>query len=67
MENSIKNELIMRNKANFQKSQIFITVISTTNYNEKLKMDTWSKQTQTNPILSDSGGLSDLLIFRLTW
>jgi hypothetical protein len=50
----------MRNKPNFQKSQMFITVVSTTNYNEKLKLDTWSKQTQmplgmayaTKPILS---------------
>jgi hypothetical protein len=29
---------------------MFITVISTTNYNEKCKLDTWSKQTQTKPI-----------------
>jgi hypothetical protein len=41
----------MRNKANFPKSQMFITVISTMNYNEKTTLDTWSKQTQTNPIL----------------
>jgi hypothetical protein len=41
----------MQNKANFQKSQMFITIVSTTNYNEKLKMDTWSKRTQTKPIL----------------
>jgi hypothetical protein len=41
----------MRNKANFRKSQMFITVVSTMNYNEKWTMDTWSKQTQTNPIL----------------
>jgi hypothetical protein len=40
----------MRNKPNFQKSQMFITVVSTRNYNEKLMMDTWSKQTQTKPI-----------------
>jgi hypothetical protein len=43
----------MRNKANFQKSQMFITSINTTNYNEKATMDTWSKQTQTNPIYSE--------------
>jgi hypothetical protein len=42
----------MTNEPNFQKSQIFITLISTTNYSEKSKMDTWSKQTQTKPILS---------------
>jgi hypothetical protein len=41
----------MRNKANFSKSQMFITVILTTNYNEKLKLDTWSKQTQSKPNL----------------
>jgi hypothetical protein len=41
----------MQNKANFRKSQMFITLISTTNYNEKYAMDTWSKQTQTKPIL----------------
>jgi len=31
---------------------MFITAISTTNYNEKWTLDTWSKQTQSNPILS---------------
>jgi hypothetical protein len=41
----------MRNKPNFQKSQIFITAISTMDYSEKMKLDTWSKQTQTKPIL----------------
>jgi hypothetical protein len=41
----------MPNKANFQKSQMFITLIEIMNYNEKMKLDTWSKQTQTNPIL----------------
>jgi hypothetical protein len=51
-EKSIKMILIMRNKPNFQKSQIFITLISTTNYNEKFNLDTWSKRTQTKPILS---------------
>jgi hypothetical protein len=50
-EKSIKMNKIMRNEPNFQKSQMFITVISTMNYNEKLAMDTWSKQTQTKPIL----------------
>jgi hypothetical protein len=43
----------MSNKANLGQSQMFITVISTTNYNEKMKLDTWSKRTQTKPI---SGG-----------
>jgi len=41
----------MQNKANFQKSQMFITVIMIMDYNEKLTMDTWSKQTQTKPNL----------------
>jgi hypothetical protein len=40
----------MRNKANLSKSQMFITVISTMNYNGKQTMDSWSKQTQTKPI-----------------
>jgi hypothetical protein len=47
-------KLIMQNKPNFQKSQMFITVISTMNYSEKCKLDTWSKQTQTKPILPAS-------------
>ena len=51
-EKSIKNVLIMPNEPNFRKSQIFITVISTRSYNEKMKLDTWSKRTQTKPILS---------------
>jgi endonuclease/exonuclease/phosphatase family metal-dependent hydrolase len=42
----------MRNEPNFQKSQMFIKAVTTTNYNEKLTMDTWSKRTQTKPILS---------------
>ena len=40
----------MQNKPNLRKSQMFITVVSTTNYSEKCAMDTWSKQTQSNPI-----------------
>ncbi len=43
----------MQNKANFQKSQMFITSMKTTNYNEKMKMDTWSKRTQSNPTRSE--------------
>jgi hypothetical protein len=39
----------MRNEPNFSKSQMFITAISTTNYSEKCKLDTWSKRTQSNP------------------
>jgi hypothetical protein len=41
----------MQNEANFQKSQVVVTQVLTTNYNEKCKMDTWSKRTQTKPIL----------------
>ena len=48
-----QKELIMRNEANFPKSQMFITLIRTTNYNKKWTMDTWSKRTQTNPIYSE--------------
>ena len=33
---------------------MFITVISTTNYNEKAAVDSWSKRTQTKPILPAS-------------
>ena len=45
----------MQNEPNFQKSQMFITAISTTNYNGKLTMDTWLKQTQTKPIYNELG------------
>ena len=47
---SIKMKLIMRNEANFSKSQIFITAVLTTNYNKKATVDTWPKRTQTKPI-----------------
>jgi 16S rRNA (uracil1498-N3)-methyltransferase len=43
---SIKINKNMSNKPNFPKSQMFVTQVLTMNYNEKLKMDTWSKQTQ---------------------
>jgi hypothetical protein len=46
-------KLIMRNKANFQKSQMFITSIKTIDYNEKSTLDTWSKRTQSNPIYGE--------------
>ncbi len=42
----------MPNKANFQKSQMFITASVTMNCNEKCIMDTWSKQTQSKPNLT---------------
>jgi predicted transcriptional regulator len=42
----------MQNEPNFQKSQMFITVVSTMSCNKKMKLDTWSKRTQTNPIYS---------------
>jgi hypothetical protein len=41
----------MSNKANLGKSQMFITTIRKSNYSEKYELDTWSKQTQSNPIL----------------
>jgi hypothetical protein len=40
----------MQNEPNLRQSQIFITALSTRSYNEKMKLDTWSKQTQTKPI-----------------
>jgi hypothetical protein len=43
----------MRNKPNFSKSQMFITLVITRNYNEKWTMDTWSKRTQSNPIYGE--------------
>jgi len=46
----------MQNEPNFSKSQMFITVVSTTNYNEKPAMDTWLKRTQTKPILPAMAG-----------
>ncbi len=46
----------MQNEPNFSKSQMFITIAITTNYSEKCKLDTWSKRTQTKPILSAAGG-----------
>jgi hypothetical protein len=55
----------MRNEPNLGKSQMFITVISTTNYNEKLKMDTWSKRTQTKPKQTQSNPiLGSRAVFR---
>jgi len=42
----------MRNEPNFQKVKRVVTQVLTRNYNEKLTMDSWSKRTQTNPILS---------------
>jgi hypothetical protein len=41
----------MQNEPNFLKSQMFITAVPTMNYNEKVALDTWSKRTQTKPIL----------------
>jgi len=46
----------MQNEPNFSKSQMFITLIKTTNYNKKQQKDTWPKRTQTNPILPAYGG-----------
>ncbi|MFZ0033946.1 MAG: hypothetical protein WAK60_03015, partial [Sedimentisphaerales bacterium] len=61
--NELRTNKIMQNEPNFQKSQMFITLMKTMNYNEKPTMDTWSKRTQTNPILPAMAGkiaLSDL-------
>jgi hypothetical protein len=46
----------MPNKANLSKSQMFITTVSTKSYSEKMKLDTWSKQTQSKPILPAIAG-----------
>ena len=42
----------MRNEPNFQKAKKVVRQVLTTNYNEKWTLDTWSKRTQTKPILS---------------
>jgi len=42
-------KLIMQNEPNFSKSQTFTTLLKTTSYSEKCKLDTWSKRTQTKP------------------
>jgi hypothetical protein len=55
-ENFNQNVLIMRNEPNFRKSQIFITAVTTMDYNEKSTMDTWSNQTQTKPIFPAFAG-----------
>jgi hypothetical protein len=58
-----QNEQIMRNKANFPKSQMFITLLKTTNYNEKVALDSWSKQTQTKPTCPErSRGIYPLVL-----
>jgi hypothetical protein len=54
----------MQNEPNFSKSQIFITVALTMIYSENLKMDTWSKQTQTNPNLPACGGFTRHSVWR---
>ncbi len=41
----------MQNEPNFSKSQMFINAVKGMNYSEKCKLDTWSKRTQTKPIL----------------
>jgi hypothetical protein len=51
-EKSTKMNKNMQNEPNFSKSQMFITLVLTIGYNEKSKLDTWSKRTQTKPILS---------------
>ncbi len=35
---------------------MFVSLIKTSNYSEKCKMDTWSKRTQTKPILPAMAG-----------
>jgi hypothetical protein len=55
----------MQNEPNFQKSQMFITIVSTMNYSEKSKLDTWSKRTQTKPILKSASATIKLLTYLL--
>jgi hypothetical protein len=43
----------MQNEPNFSKSQMFITLTVIMNCNEKCKLDTWSKRTQSNPIYGE--------------
>jgi hypothetical protein len=38
---------------------MFISSIKTRNYNEKFTLDTWSKQTQSNPI--SNGGQAGII------
>jgi hypothetical protein len=45
-----QNEQIMQNEPNFRNGEMFLTPVTSTAYNEKCKLDTWSKRTQTNPI-----------------
>jgi hypothetical protein len=59
--------LIMRNEPNFQKSQMFITATVTMNCSEKMKLDTWSKRTQTNPIQSQSNPIYIVFIRFSSW
>jgi hypothetical protein len=57
----------MPNEPNFLKSQIFITSINTINCSEKMKLDTWSKQTQTNPNQSQSNPIYIVFIRVHSW
>ncbi len=53
-----QKEQNMQNEPNFSKSQMFTTIVKKRNYSEKCTMDTWSKQTQTKPILPAYGKLA---------
>ncbi len=46
----------MPNEPNLGQSQIFIIPLYITSYSEKCKLDTWSKRTQTKPILPAIAG-----------
>src|SRR4030042_521582 len=48
---SIKTNKNMQNEPNLRQNQTFITTMNIMSYNEKIKLDTWSKRTQTKPIL----------------
>ena len=49
----------MRNEPNFQNFQMVIRLVNTRNYNNEQRTMNYSKQTQSNPILSASGGIAD--------
>ena len=54
---SIKNNKLCKTNPIYEEPKIAVTLALITNYNELLTMNCYSKQTQTNPILSASGGV----------
>jgi len=62
------NNQIIQNKPNFRKAKMVVTAVYTMANNNEQRTVNYSKQTQSNPILSASGGFkryaycSDLLL-----